>query len=108
MTDADVTTTCLQSLCSVGVARGGPRGPGPLTIKIPPMIKNYDNIALRCLIAVLFSVITHITVINNNIHDYEGAPGPLTNNQGAPGPLTDNQEALGPLNENQGAPNRQP
>ena len=31
-----------------------------------------------------FSVITHITVINNNINDDKGVPGPLTNNQGAP------------------------
>ena len=29
-----------------------------------------------------FSVITHITVINSNINDDKGAPGPLTNNQG--------------------------
>ena len=31
-------------LAHIGVARGG-RGPGPPPIKIPPMIKNYDNIA---------------------------------------------------------------
>ena len=33
-----------------------------------------------------FSVITHITVINNNTNDHEGAPGPLNNNQEGPGP----------------------
>ena len=26
-------------------SQGGPRGPGPPPIEIPPMIKNYDNIA---------------------------------------------------------------
>ena len=67
---------------------------------------------------VFFSVITHITVINNNINDDEEAPGPLINNQGAPEPLTDkqgisgpliyNQGAPEPLTDNQGAPNRQP
>ena len=31
-----------------------------------------------------FSVITHITVINNNINDNKGVPGPPTNNKGAP------------------------
>ena len=31
-----------------------------------------------------FSIITHMTVINNNINDNKGVPGPLTNNQGAP------------------------
>ena len=70
-----------------------------------------------------FSAITHLTVINNNINDNKGVPGPLTNNQGGPllttkGPLSDNQEALGtltenqwapgPLTNNQGAPNQQP
>ena len=34
-----------------------------------------------------FSVITHKTVINNNINDDKGVSGPLTNNQGA---LTNN------------------
>ena len=54
----------------IGVARRGePRGPGPPPIKIPLMTKSYDNIAWRCLVAVFFSVITHITVINNNIND---------------------------------------
>ena len=48
---------------------GGPRGPGPPPIKIPLTTKSYDNIAWRCLVAVFFSVITHITVINNNIND---------------------------------------
>ena len=43
-----------------------------------------------------FSVITHITVIKNNINDNEGAPGPLNNNQGAPGPLTNNWGPQGP------------
>ena len=50
-----------------------------------------------------FSVITHQTVINNNINDNEGAPVRLTINQGAPEPLTNNQEALGSLTDNQGA-----
>ena len=50
-------------------------------------MKNYDNIAQRCLVAVnFFSVINHVTVINNIINKDEGAPGPLTNNQGARGP----------------------
>ena len=59
-----------------------------------------------------FSVITHMTVINNNINDNKGVLGPLTNNQGALAnnygalwPLTDNQGALGPLTENQRAHN---
>ena len=52
----------------IDVARwGGSRGLPP--IEIPPMIKNYDNIAYRCLVVVT---------------DNKGAPGPLTNNQGAP------------------------
>ena len=65
-----------------------------------------------------FSVITHTTVINNNITDVEGAPGLLTNDQGIPWLLTNNQgghnrqpENPGPLTDNQGglgAPNRQP
>ena len=32
------------------------------------------------------SVITHITMIKNNINDNDGAPGPLNNNQGSRGP----------------------
>ena len=44
-----------------------------------------------------FSVITHLTVINEITNDDEGAPGPLNNNQGASGPLTDNQGATRPL-----------
>ena len=44
------------------------------------------------------SVITHITVINNNINDDKGAPAPLTNKQGAP-----IYQLGGP-----GVPNRQP
>ena len=35
----------------------------------------------------VFSVTTHITVINSNINDNKGVPGPLTDNQGA---LTNN------------------
>ena len=76
----------------------GGQGAWAPPIKIPPMIKNYDNIAWRCLVAFFFSVITHITVINKNTNDDEGAPGPLNNNQGTPRPQTDNQ----------GAPNWQP
>ena len=53
----------------------------------------------------LFSVIAHVTVINNNINDDSGAPGPLTRNQRFPGPLTDNQEAPGPLTDKQGVLN---
>ena len=48
---------------------GGPDPPPPPAIKIPPMIKNYNNLAQQCLVAVT---------------DDKGAPGPLTNNQGAP------------------------
>ena len=68
------------------------------------MMKNYDNIAQRCLVAVcfFFSVITRITVINNNINEDEGALGPLTNNHGAPEPLTDKQGPQGPLSDKQG------
>ena len=36
---------------------------------------------------IFFSVITRITVINNNINDNKWVPGPPTNNQGA---LTNN------------------
>ena len=32
-------------LATIGVARGNPGGSPPPLIKIPPMIKNYDNIA---------------------------------------------------------------
>ena len=49
-----------------------------------------------------FSVITHRTVINNNINDDEGAQGPLTNKQGFLGLLTNNQGVPGPLTDNQG------
>ena len=84
---------------TIGVARGGgPGGPGP-PIKIPLTTKSYDNIAWRCLVAVFFSVITHITVINNNINDNKWVPGPPTNNQGA---LTNNYAALESLTDNQG------
>ena len=55
----------------IGVAKGGGQGARAPQIKIPPMIKNYDNIAERCLVAVT---------------DGERALGPLTNNQGAQGP----------------------
>ena len=48
-------------------SQGGGAAPPP--IKIPLTTKSYDNIAWRCLVAVFFSVITHITVINNNIND---------------------------------------
>ena len=51
-----------------------------------------------------FSVITHITVISNNINDDEGAPGPPPSNQGILGSLTNNQGAPGTLTENQGVP----
>ena len=74
------------SVGPIGVARGGPGGPPP-PIKIPLTRKSYDNIAWRCLVAVFFSVIMHITVINNNINDNKWVPGPPTNNQGA---LTNN------------------
>ena len=65
---------CGRGVRYIGVARGGQgrsRGPGPPPppIKIPLTTKSYDNIAWRCLVAVFFSVITHITVINNNIND---------------------------------------
>ena len=63
---------------------------------------------------IFFSVITHLTAINNNINNNKGALGPLTNNQGALSPLSDNQGApshlmdnqwaLRPLTDNQGAP----
>ena len=43
-----------------------------------------------------FSVIMHITVINNNINDNKRVPGPPTNNQGALESLTDNQEVRDP------------
>ena len=46
-----------------------------------------------------FSVITHITVINNNINDNKWVPGPPLNNQGA---LTNNWGALESLTNNQG------
>ena len=36
---------CNELAGPIGVARGGPRRPAPPPIKIPPMIKNYDNIA---------------------------------------------------------------
>ena len=95
---------------TIGIARGG-RGPSP-PIKIALTIKKLWQHSLamfRC--SFFFSAITHITVINNNINDNKGLPGPLTNNLGAPtnnygdlGPLTDNQGTLGPLTENQGAP----
>ena len=49
---------------TIGVA-GGAAPP----IKIPLMIKNYDNIAYWCLVAVVFFVITNLTVINVNIND---------------------------------------
>ena len=61
-----------------------------------------------------FPVITHITVINNNINDNEGVPAPLNTNQGAPnqqpegrlpttrGPWDPNSP--GPLTDNLGAP----
>ena len=59
-----------------------------------------------------FSVITHTTLINDNINDNKGVPGPLTNNQGplitTRGHLTDNQGAPRPLTENQGAHNWRP
>ena len=73
----------------IGVARGGGQGarPSPPPIKIPLTTKSYDNIAWRYLVAVFFSVITHITVINNNINDNKWVPGPPANNQGA---LTNN------------------
>ena len=45
------------------------------------------------------SVITHITVINNNINDNKWVLGPPTNNQGA---LTNNYGALESLTDNQG------
>ena len=68
----------------IGVAGGGTGDPGSLPNYITSNDKNYDNIAKRYLVAVLFSVITYITVIYNNINDYEGYPGPLTNDQWAP------------------------
>ena len=40
----------------IGVAKRGGR---PSPIKIPPMMKNYDNIAQRCLAAVFFSNYAH-------------------------------------------------
>ena len=43
-----------QQRVSIGVTRGGPRGPGPPPIKIPLTTKSYDNIAWRCLVAVFF------------------------------------------------------
>ena len=53
-----------------------------------------------------FSVITHLTAINNNINDNEKALGLLTNSQRALGSLTnnltDNQEALRPLTATKG------
>ena len=65
------------------------QGPGPPPIKIPPMIKNYDNIVQRCLVAVT---------------DDNGAPGSLANNQGALGPPTNDQRTPGPPTNNQEAP----
>ena len=41
-------------ISSIGVARGGPGGPGPPPIKIPLTTNSYDNIAWRCLVAVFF------------------------------------------------------
>ena len=58
------------SSVAIGVAKGGgAQGARAPPIKIPLTTKSYDNIAWRCLVAVFFSVITHITVINNNIND---------------------------------------
>ena len=45
--------SCTMSI-GLGVARGGPGGPGPPPIKIPLTTKSYDNIAWRCLVAVFF------------------------------------------------------
>ena len=57
------------SVRPIGVARGAQGARPPPPIQIPLTTKSYDNIAWRCLVAVFFSVITHITVINNNIID---------------------------------------
>ena len=62
--------------CEISIAEVRP---APSPIKVPSILKNYDNIAKRCLVAVFFSVLTHIIVINTNINDNKGAPGPLTN-----------------------------
>ena len=59
---------------SIGVAKGGPGPPPP--IKIPPMIKITTTFGLALFSCSFFSAITHITVINNNIKDNEGAQGP--------------------------------
>ena len=90
-------------LCAhIGVAREGGQGARSIPIKIPSMIKKLRQHSLKMFsCSCFFSVITHIAVINNNINDNEGAPGPLTNNQGAPGPITDYQGAV------RAAPNRQ-
>ena len=81
---------------SQGVVKA--QGARPPPIEMPPMIKNYDNIAKQCLVAVTDDEGAPGPLTNKN-----GAPGPPTKNQGAPGPLTNNQGALGPLTENQGA-----
>ena len=93
------------SVRPIGVARGV-RGPGPPPIKIPLTTKKLWQHSLAMFSCSFFSVITHITVINNNINDNKWVLGPPSNNQGAltnnQGALTNNQGALESLTDNQG------
>ena len=50
-------------------SQGGAQGARAPPIKIPLTTKSYDNIAGLCLVAVFFSLIAHITVINKTIND---------------------------------------
>ena len=61
----------VSALSNVGVTRGS-KGARPPPIKIPRVIKNYDKLAKRCLVAVFFSNYA-LTVINNNTNDDEKA-----------------------------------
>ena len=70
------------------------------------MIKNYDNIAKRRLVAV-----TDDTGASGSLTDNQGAPGPILWRRapgpgplGVPGPLTDEQGGVELLIDNQGTP----
>ena len=61
----------------------GARGPAPPNQNTTNVKKLFQH-SLAMFSCSFFSVITHITVINNNVNDNKGVLGPLTNNQGAP------------------------
>ena len=60
--------TWIKGPSGIGVARGGPGGPGPPNQNTTNDKKLWQH-SLAMFSCSLFSVITHITVINNNIND---------------------------------------